>query len=223
MPVPSLLRASSHLRVGPGRQELLLPPVSTFLLGAVSLPGEISVELDPVMKFVGIPGSLACRSKRPWTSSPRLGPRSLYKAEPPFRSLRPIRPVPSSIPHCLSRASPGCRCCLNLGATSFGHRHYHQWRGRWGVHAKHRRTAIWKRGCRLIVLRWVGVAHGRRRNHACAFKWSRRVASGCSVGHREVDSGVRCTRGVLRVGRFLADVMNDRRVHRSPREASPVP
>jgi hypothetical protein len=70
--------------------------------------------------------------------------------------------------------------------------------------------------------RWVWVAHGRRRNHACAIKWSRRVASGYSVGHREVDSGVRCTRGVLRVGRFLADVMNGRRVRRSPWEASPV-
>jgi hypothetical protein len=64
------------------------------------------------IQFVGIPGSLACRSKRPWTGSPRLGPRSLYKAEPPFRSLRPIRPAPSSIPHCLSRASPGWLVCF---------------------------------------------------------------------------------------------------------------
>jgi hypothetical protein len=39
--------------VGPGRQELL-PPLSTFLLGAVSLPGEISAELEPVTKSVGI-------------------------------------------------------------------------------------------------------------------------------------------------------------------------
>ena len=50
----STARFRSHLRVGPGRQELLLPPVSTFLLGAVSLPGEIFAELDPVRKFVGI-------------------------------------------------------------------------------------------------------------------------------------------------------------------------
>jgi hypothetical protein len=35
-------------------QGLLLPSLSAFQLGAVTLPGEISVELDPVMKFVGI-------------------------------------------------------------------------------------------------------------------------------------------------------------------------
>ena len=74
-------RFRSHLRVGPGRQELLLPPVSTFLLSAVSLPGEISVELDPVMKFVGTPRVWLLRAR---VSCPRCawapGVRSISHA-----------------------------------------------------------------------------------------------------------------------------------------------
>jgi hypothetical protein len=77
----STARFRSHLRVGPGRQELLLPPVSTFLLGAVSLPDEISAELDPVMKFVGTPRVWLLRAR---VSCPRCawapGVRSISHA-----------------------------------------------------------------------------------------------------------------------------------------------